>query len=203
MPDDSPARAFRQRLAITMHETAVFSEVMDEALAAALLAESSARAVRLLLTESASLQVSVLPQRDQLAQFSVSLSRDHHEAAIAAADVIIADSEETVATAMTHGRPSLAIDKEEIRALSPDGAGLIWCDGNSAQDRARRLGFLLKDRDMRESLGASARAFIVSARSLERIGKMYEEVYRYAAQARTTGKSLPPDGTLVPVNANL
>ena len=203
MPDESPGRAFRHRLAISSSETTIFSELMDAPLAAALLAQSSSRPLRLLLTENASAQMSVLSQRDQLAQFSVSLSRDHHEAAIAASDLVIAQSEEVVAIAMTHGKPSLASDNAELRSLSPDGAGVIWCDANSAQDRARRVGFLLADREIRDSLGAAARRFITSVRSLERVGKMYEDVYRYAAQARKSGKPLPPNGTLVPVTANL
>jgi hypothetical protein len=203
MPDENPGRSFRQRLAISSGETAVFSEVMDALLAAALLAENSSRPLRLLLTENASAQMSVLSQRDQLAQFSVSLSSDHHEAAIAASDLVIAQSEEVIAFAMTHGKPSVASDNDEIRALTPDGAGLIWCDANSVQDRARRASFLLKDREMRDSLGATARRFITAARSLERVGKMYEDVYRYAVETRKPGKQLPPNGTLVPVTANL
>jgi hypothetical protein len=202
MPDETPGRGFRQRLAITSAETAIFSEVMDAPLAAVLLAENSSRPLRLLLSENASAQMSVLSQRDQLAQFSVSLSHDHHEAAIAASDLVIAQSEEVIAIAMTHGKPSIASDNDEVRALTPEGAGLIWCDSNSAQDRARRLVFLLKDREMRESIGVSARRFITAARSLERVGKMYEDVYRYAAESRKSGKQLPPNGTLVPVTAN-
>jgi hypothetical protein len=56
---------------------------------------------------------------------------------------------------------------------------------------------------MRDSLGATARRFITAARSLERVGKMYEDVYRYAVETRKPGKQLPPNGTLVPVTANL
>jgi hypothetical protein len=203
MPDENPGRAFRQRLAISSSETTIFSELMDAPLAVTLLTESSLRPLRLLLTENASAQMSVLSQRDQLAQFSVSLSRDHHEAAIAASDLVIGQSEDVIAIAMTHGKPSLASDNEEVRSLSPDGAGITWCDVKSPQDRARRLAFLLKDREMRDSLGAAARRFIASARSLERVGKMYEEVYRFAAEARKPGKQLPPNGTLIPVSADL
>ena len=204
MPDFSGAETFRRRLAISLDETVIFSESMDVHLAAVLIAErNQQRRVRLLLTESASAQMALLPQVDQLAQISVSLSRDHHDAAVAASDVVIATSEDALVSAMQHGKPSLAIDGEPTRAVSPDGAGVIWCNGNDPADRARRLSFLLGDRAMRDSLGSSARQFITSARSLERIGRLYEEVYRFAAQQKMGAKSAPPGGTLVPVSANL
>ena len=203
LPDESPAHVLHQKLAIAPDETIVFSECMDAYLANILLAErNQGRPYRLLLTESASIQTAILPQADQLAQMSVSLSRDHQESAIAVSDVVIATTEDSLVSAMTYGKPSLVIDSEPTRSVSPDGAGVIWCDPADPADRGRRLAFLIGDRRMRETLGPSARQFITGTRSLERIGKMYEEVYRFATQQKKDPRVAPPGGTLVPVSAN-
>ena len=203
LPDDSAAQALRQRLAIAENEITIFCEAMDFALADAVLTEHRTQPLRLLLTESASMQMATLPQVDKLAQMTVSLSQDNHSAAIAAADLAITTSEESLAMAMTHGKPSLSTDTDSARSVTPEGAGVVWCDAANPADRARRLTYMLRDRAMREAVGSSARQFIIGARSLERIGKMYEEVYRFAVQARRNSKKTPPDGHLVPVSANL
>src|SRR4051812_37948889 len=102
LPDEGPSRALRQRLAIAPDETVVFSENMDHHLANVFIAErNQRRATRLLLTESASAQMATLAQVDQLAQMTVSLSRDHHDAAIACSDLAIISSEDSLVSAMT------------------------------------------------------------------------------------------------------
>jgi glycosyltransferase involved in cell wall biosynthesis len=72
-----------------------------------------------------------------------------------------------------------------------------------AADRARRLAHLLREHEFRRALADSARRYICEKRSLERIGKMYEEVYRFAAQAKKQKKDFPPNGSLVPAAVNL
>jgi hypothetical protein len=200
-PDTSAAETLRRRLAIMPGEFTLFCEYMDAPIAAALLAYRSAgNELRVLLSESASAQMAVLPHEnaDPLSQVCVSISRDHHEAAIASADLAIAADEESLSTAMVFGKASLALDSEHTRALTPDGAGVVWCDPNDAADRARRLAHLLREHDFRQALADSARRYICERLSLERIGKMYEEVYRFANQAKKQKKDAPPNGSLVP-----
>jgi hypothetical protein len=206
MPDTSVAEALRCRLAITRDESTLYCEYMDSPIAAALLAYRNAGyELRVLLSESASTQMAALPHEnaDPLSQVCVSISRDHHDAAIAVADLVIAADEESLSTAMIFGKPSLALDSEHTRALTPDGAGVVWCDPNDAADRARRLAHLLREHEFRRALADSARRYICEKRSLERIGKMYEEVYRFAAQAKKQKKDFPPNGSLVPAAVNL
>jgi hypothetical protein len=131
MPDTSVAEALRCRLAITRDESTLYCEYMDSPIAAALLAYRNAGyELRVLLSESASTQMAALPHEnaDPLSQVCVSISRDHHDAAIAVADLVIAADEESLSTAMIFGKPSLALDSEHTRALTPDGAGVVWCD---------------------------------------------------------------------------
>jgi hypothetical protein len=61
---------------------------------------------------------------------------------------------------------------------------------------------LLRETSFRASLGTAARRFITEKRSLERIGKMYEDVYRFAIQRKQSGSGNTPTGPLVPVTAN-
>lgn len=205
MPDTAAADAFRRRLAIDPREVAVFSEVMDAAIATAILEyhDASGTDVRVLLSESASATMALLPQADRLAQISVSVSLDNHRTAIAASELVIATGEEALVTAMAFGKPSLTPDHALTRSVSPDGAGLVWHRDNDPNDRGRRLSYLLRESPFRESLGASARRFITERRSLERIGKMYEEVYRFAIERKRSGRGDTPTGPLVPVTANL
>jgi hypothetical protein len=206
MPDTSAAETLRFRLAIAPGEFTIFCEYMDAPIAAALLAYRSAgNELRVLLSESASAQMAVLPHEngDPLSQVCVSISGDHHDAAISAADLVIAADEESLSTAMVFGKPSLALDSEHTRALTPDGAGVVWCDPGDAADRARRLAHLLRERNFRKALADSARRYICERRSLERVGKMYEEVYCFASQAKKQKKDVPPNGSLVPATINI
>jgi Glycosyl transferase 4-like domain len=204
LPDTAAADSFRRRLAISKDEAAIFTEVLDAPLATALLEfRAEGHDVRLLLTESASATMPLLPQADRLAQISVSVSLDNHLAAIAASDLVLAVGEEALVAGMTFGKPSLTADCPLARSISPDGAGLLWHRADDAQDRGRRLTYLLRERDFRDDLGASARRFITERRSLERIGKMYEEVYRFAINRKKTGKIDTSSGSLVPATANL
>jgi hypothetical protein len=104
---------------------------------------------------------------------------------------------------MTFGKPSLVADNELARSVSPDGAGLVWHRDSDLIDRGRRLSYLLREMSFRESLGIAARRFITEKRSLERIGKMYEEVYRFAFERKRSGSGNTPTGPLIPVTANL
>jgi glycosyltransferase involved in cell wall biosynthesis len=205
MPDTAAAEAFRRRLAIDAREVVIFSEVMDSGIASAILEyhDASGHDVRVLLSESASAAMALLPQADRLAQISVSVSLDNHRTTIAASEIVIAVGEEALVTAMTFGKPSLTADNELARSVSPDGAGLVWHREGDLNDRGRRLGYLLREVSFRESLGAAARRFITERRSLERIGKMYEEVYRFAIERKRSGKSDMPTGPLIPVTADL
>ena len=204
LPDTAAADSFRRRLAIGKDEVAVFTEALDAPLATALLGfRAEGRDVRLLLPESASAALPLLPQADRLAQISVSVSPDNHLAAIAASDLVLAIGEETLVAGMTFGKPSLTADCSLARSISPDGAGLLWHRADDPQDRSRRLTYLLRERDFRDDLGASARRFITERRSLERIGKMYEEVYRFAIERKKPTKPDTPTGPLIPVVAKL
>jgi hypothetical protein len=205
MPDTNAADAFRRRLAISRGELAIFSEVMDSGIASAILEHRGATGtdIRVLLSESASAAMALLPQADRLAQISVSVSIDNHRTAIAASDLVLATGEESLVTAMTFGKPSLIADGELARSVSPDGAGLVWHRENDPHDRGRRLLYLLREAEFRSSLGTSARRFITERRSLERIGKMYEEVYRLAIERKRSGKIDTTGGSLVPAAANL
>jgi glycosyltransferase involved in cell wall biosynthesis len=164
---------------------------------------ASGAGLRVLLSESASAAMALLPQADPLAQICVSVSLDHHRTAIAASDLVLPAGEEALVTAMTFGKPSLAADCALARSVSPDGAGLVWHRDDDPHDRGRRLGYLLREAEFRSSLGASARRFITERRSLERIGKMYEDVYRFAIERKRSGKIDTSSGSLVPVAANL
>ena len=204
LPDTAAADSFRRRLAINKDEAAIFTEVLDAPLAKALLEFcAEGHDVRLLLTESASANMPLLPQADRLAQISVSVSLDNHLAAITASDLVLAVSEEALVASMTFGKPSLTADCPLARSISPDGAGLLWHRADDAQDRGRRLTYLLRERDFRDDLGASARRFITERRSLARIGKMYEEVYRSAIERKKPMKPDAPTGPLIPVVAKL
>jgi hypothetical protein len=205
MPDTAAANAFRHRLALASDGLTVFSEVMDSGVASTLLEHraASGAGLRVLLSESASAAMALLPQADPLAQICVSVSLDHHRTAIAASDLVLPAGEEALVTAMTFGKPSLAADCALARSVSPDGAGLVWHRDDDPHDRGRRLGYLLREAEFRSSLGASARRFITERRSLERIGKMYEDVYRFAIERKRSGKIDTSSGSLVPVAANL
>jgi hypothetical protein len=205
MPDPAAADAFRRRLAIASGELAIFSEVMDSSVAHAILEHRAATGIdiRVLLSESASAAMARVPQADRLAQISVSVSLDNHRTAIAASDLVLVAGEEALVTAMTFGKPALTPDCELMRSISPDGAGLLWHRENDPHDRGRRLFYLLREPEFRSTLGTSARRFITERRSLERIGKMYEEVYRYAVERRRSGKIDTTGGSLVPAAANL
>ena len=204
LPDAAAAAAFRRRLAIGTREITIFSEAMDSNLASAILEfrEADDDDVRILLSESASAAMAFLPQADRLAQISVSVSLDNHRTAIGASDLVIASGEEALVTAMTFGKPSLMADNLLARSISPDGAGLVWHRENDPIDRGRRLSYLLRETSFRESLGTAARRFITEKRSLERIGKMYEEAYRFAVERKRPGSGNTPTGPLIPVAAN-
>jgi glycosyltransferase involved in cell wall biosynthesis len=205
MPDQAAADAFRRRLAIGHEELVVFSEVMDSPLAAALLEHRDATGVpiRVLLSESASAAMALLPQADRLAQMSVSVSADNHPTAVSASDLILAVSEDVLLAAMTFGKPSLTADSAPMRSISPEGAGLVWHRPDDPPDRGRRFSYLLREKPFRESLGAAARRFITEKHSLQRIGKLYEDVYRFAVERKKPDGNNTPTGPLIPVAANL
>lgn len=204
LPDTAPAEALRRRLAIAADDIIVFTEAIDAPLAEALLAARADGSLsRVLMTEPAATDSRALAVADQLAQFSISLSPEQYGAACAAAQLVVAATDDVLACAMAHGRAALAVDSEATRSVSPDGAGLLWSDAADPGDRARRLTRLLRESAFRQSLADAARRYLTEARSLERIGKLYEEVYRYAAQVRRPTKIDTPRGSLVPVTAHL
>ena len=203
MPDVTPGEQLRRRFAIAENEVAVLVETMDRWLAAVFLAvHSRSRNLRLLLAESASAGMASIPQADAIAQISISLSPDYLDAAASASDLVIAAHEPSLVSAMVYGKPTVAADTEELRSVSAEGVGLLWSEAADLEDRARKVESLLRDAETRASLGAAARRFIQSQRSLERIGKLYEDVYRFAAEGHDRSRNVPPNGTLVPVTAN-
>lgn len=194
------ASNLRTRLAIGRDEVVICSEVLDPRIAEIVLA-STGSPRRLLLLGDASL-ISGMPQSDPLAQRTIALSMAGLDEAISVSDVVIAESEHALLVAMLHGKPTLALDGEATRAISPDGAGLLWFAAEDVEDRARRLTRLLEQAEFRRSLGDAARRYITTTRSLDRVGKMYEEVYRFAAQQKSV-KTQPPSAPLLPVAAQL
>ncbi|MCU1306900.1 MAG: hypothetical protein JWN45_1595 [Acidobacteriaceae bacterium] len=172
-------------------------------------------AIRFLLVSPSSLLLEIskkareLNVRDKV----VITTEEDQQRAIAAAEIVIADSvsindaqgtDESIAlAAMVQGKAVLAADNAANRDLSPDGRGLLWFSPDQksmVRDLAHRLAFLARNADFRSALGKGGQQYIFEARSPSRIGRMYDDVYRHAYARRGRGESSQgTSGALIPV----
>lgn len=98
--------------------------------------------------------------------------------------------------AMAHGRGLLAADCALHRDLSPEGRGCLWFGSDETskdkvRDLAHRIAFMARNADFRIALGENARRHLMETRSAEKVGHMYDEVYRHADARRRKGNDSP------------
>jgi glycosyltransferase involved in cell wall biosynthesis len=137
--------------------------------------------------------------------------------ALASAAVVIGDPASiggcgTSTTSMTlaglsRGKAVLAVDNPVTRELSPDGRGILWFSSEQrsvVRDLGHRLAFLARNADFRRALGEAGQRYILQARSPERIGVLYDEVYCHAHARRNKGDSSPNlSAALVPMHSSI
>jgi glycosyltransferase involved in cell wall biosynthesis len=172
-------------------------------------------AIRLLLVSPGNLLLAIskkareLDIRDKV----IITAEEDQQRAMAAAEIVIADSvsiddahgtDESIAlAAMVQGKAVLAADNAANRDLSPDGRGLLWFSPDQksiVRDLAHRLAFLARNADFRSALGKGGQHYIFDARSPARIGSMYDDVYRHASARHSRGESSQgTSGALIPV----
>jgi glycosyltransferase involved in cell wall biosynthesis len=82
---------------------------------------------------------------------------------------------------MLRAKAVLAADTSWNRDISPDGQGLIWYSpAPKANELARRISFLGRNPDFCRALGEGGQQHLLKTRSAQRVGRMYDEVYRHA-----------------------
>jgi glycosyltransferase involved in cell wall biosynthesis len=139
--------------------------------------------------------------------------------ALAAADIVLADAmvteggtaehekSSTALAAMSGAKAVLAEDNDRNRELSPDGRGLLWYSAEQksvVRDLGHRLAFLVRNSDFRIALGQGGHRFLLQERNPERIGALYDEVYRHAFNRRQKGgRSQDASGSLIPVQTSI
>jgi len=139
------------------------------------------------------------------------------DAALASAAVVIGDpacvggcGTSTISLALaglTRGKAVLAADNPENRELSPDGRGMLWFSSEQrsvVRDLGHRLAFLARNADFRRALGEAGQRHILRARSPERIGALYDEVYRHAHARRNKGDNAQShSAALIPMHSSI
>lgn len=70
---------------------------------------------------------------------------------------------------------------------SANGVAANRATNDAARDLAHRLAFLARNPDLRRALGETGRRHLAETRDPERIGRMYQEVYRHAHRRRHRG----------------
>jgi hypothetical protein len=137
--------------------------------------------------------------------------------ALASADVVIGDpayiggcgtgTTSLALAGLSREKAVLAVDNPENRELSPDGRGILWFSSEQrsvVRDLGHRLAFLARNADFRRALGEAGQRHILQARSPERIGVLYDEVYRHAHARRNKGDSSRNlSAALVPMHSSI
>ncbi|MCU1285097.1 MAG: glycosyl transferase family 1 [Acidobacteriales bacterium] len=188
----------------------VFSQLLLEAETARLLVitpselllETSKRARDLGIRE----KVTVVPEEDCLK-------------AVEAAQTVIADPvamnageshhrmESLAVLAMSHGKAVLAADNAMNRETSPEGRGLLWYSAdkeNVRREMVHRLSFMTRNADFRRALGEAGKQHLQHTRNPQRLGKLYDDVYRHAVAKANKGKrSQNASGSLIPMQAGI
>lgn len=149
------------------------------------------------------------------------IGRQDEEAALASADIVVAGAGAAAASArgpsarerllmaqpgrtalaaMLRCRPLLAADAATNREVSPEGRGCLWYRTGDARDLAHRASFLARNAEFRAALAQSAHQHLMASRDPEKIGLMYDEVYRHAYSRRASGAGGSSGGVrLIPV----
>jgi glycosyltransferase involved in cell wall biosynthesis len=145
-------------------------------------------------------------------------SEEDKDAALASADVVIGDpvciggvrglaGASMALAGLSKGKAVLAADNSENRELSPNGRGLLWFSAEQksvVRDLGHRLAFLARNADFRRALGDGGQRYILQERSPERIGGLYDEVYRHAYARRHKGDSSQSlSAALIPMQSSI
>jgi len=119
------------------------------------------------------------------------------------ADLVLArQSNEVCMQSLRMGKPLLAADVARNRDCSPDGRGCLWFKEGDVKDLGYRMAFLGRNPDFRSALASSGRAYIFETRSPAAIGRLYDDVYRYAlSRKKSNGSSQNNATSLQPVTS--
>jgi glycosyltransferase involved in cell wall biosynthesis len=145
-------------------------------------------------------------------------SEEDKDAAMASADVVIGDpvciggvgsltGASMALAGLTRGKAVLAADNLLNRELSPNGRGLLWFSAEQksvVRDLGHRLAYLARNADFRRALGEGGQRYILQERSPERIGILYDDVYRHAYARRHKGDSSQNlSAALIPMQSSI
>ncbi|HKD79373.1 MAG TPA: glycosyltransferase [Candidatus Angelobacter sp.] len=89
------------------------------------------------------------------------------------------------------GKTLLAADVPRNRDATPDGRGCLWFEADNPRDLGYRMAFLGRKPEFRAALGVAGRMYAFETRNHAAIGKLYDEVYRYAASRKKTNGAGP------------
>jgi glycosyltransferase involved in cell wall biosynthesis len=144
---------------------------------------------------------------------------DDRELAIEVAEIVIADhvvmrsgdsfegAESLAILGMAHGKAVLAADNAVNRERSLEGRGLLWyspAPEPSPREMVHRLSFMTRNADFRRALGEAGKQHLQQTRSPQRLGKLYDEVYRHAMAKAHRGKPFQnASGSLIPMQAGI
>jgi len=92
--------------------------------------------------------------------------------------------------AMASGVPVVATNVADNAYIVPDGRAGFIVELNDEAAMADRIGCLLNDKSLRESMSRSARAWVLEEFSCARLAEKTLAVYREAVQIRAAGKSV-------------
>ena len=136
------------------------------------------------------------------------IATDEQDQALACADVVLTEPKgddrrvnDGMLRAMAAGKAVVAADVEENRECSPDGRGVIWYRAGDIQDLAQRASFVARNADFSRALGESGQIHVRNTCSRDVVGRMYDEVYRYAQSRRSD--NLPKIGVPKLYTANV
>jgi hypothetical protein len=108
---------------------------------------------------------------------------------------------------MAHGKAVLAADNAMNREISPEGRGLLWyspAPETSMREMVHRLSFMTRNADFRRALGEAGKQHLQQTRNPQRLGRLYDEVYRHAFAKAHKGKpSQNVSGRLIPMQAGI
>lgn len=106
------------------------------------------------------------------------------------ADLVLArQSNEVCMQSLRMGKPLLAADVARNRDCSPDGRGCLWFKEGDVKDLGYRMAFLGRNPDFRSALASSGRTYVLETRSPAAIGRLYDDVYRYALSRKKSNGS--------------
>jgi glycosyltransferase involved in cell wall biosynthesis len=137
------------------------------------------------------------------------LPKAERDRILASCDVVITcdsrdgDSEsQIVLETLARGRALLAAGRASGFALAPSSACLRYRP-EEERELAYRMAFLARNPDVCRVLATNGRSHVVSTRSAQAIGSIYDEVYKHVAAKRGQRDTKSNDVRLIPLQVNL